>query len=52
MTFSVRVATVTVQVQSLVTHYEIHCDAEIKLDGGKFWEKGWHKQLDDWTGEK
>jgi hypothetical protein len=43
---------VTVRVQSLVTHYEIHCDAKIKLDGGKFWEKGWYKQLDDWTVEE
>ena len=43
---------VSVRVQSLLTHYEIHCDAEIKLDGGKFWEMTWHKQLNDWIAEK
>ena len=43
---------VTVRVESLITHFEIQCDAQIKLDGGKFWEMTWHKQLNDWTEEK
>lgn len=43
--------TISVRVQSLLTPFAVHADAEIDLDGQPYFRRSWHKTIDDWTSE-